>query len=236
MNKPIVTAIIPARAGSKGLKNKNTYPVLNKPLIQWTFEQAKMSKMLDNIFVSTNDKKIISLADEFEINVIVRPDHLCSNHSTSESALLHALEVINNDYLIYPDIIVFLQATSPLRLFDDIDKSINCFIIKNVDSMFSVTKLDDLTLWQNKNNKWKSLNFDYNNRLGRQNMPDNYIENGSIYIFKPSVLKNFNNRLGEKIAVYKMKFWQTWEIDTIEEIDLIEFYITKYKLDDCDTL
>ncbi len=150
--------------------------------------------------------------------------------------LLHALEVINDDYSIHPDIIVFLQATSPLRLFDDIDKSINHFINEDVDSMFSVTMLDDLTLWQNENNKWKSLNFDYLSRLGRQQMPNNYIENGSIYITKPRILKKYNNRLGEKISVYEMKFWQTWEIDTIEEIDLIEYYIKKYKLNNTDAL
>jgi len=190
-----------------------------------------MSKIIDNIFVSTNDKKIINLADKFDINAIKRPDHLCSDNATSESALIHALEVINNEYLIRPDVIVFLQATSPLRLFDDIDNSINFFNKNNLDSMFSATILDDLTLWQNENNKWKSLNFDYKNRLRRQQMPQNYIENGSIYIFKPEILKKYNNRLGGKTDVYKMKFWQTWEIDTIEEIDLIEFYITKYKLD-----
>ena len=61
-------------------------------------------------------------------------------------------------------------------------------------------------------------------------MPENYIENGSIYIFKPEILKNNKNRIGGKIIVYEMQFWQTWEIDTIHEIDLIEFYMKKYKL------
>ena len=200
-------------------------------MIQWTFEQAKKSQMLDSIFVSTDDKKIINLADIFDINTIVRPDYLCSDNSTSESALLHALEVINDDYSIYPDIIVFLQATSPLRLFDDIDNSLIQFIDKNVDSMFSATKLDDLTLWEKKKNTWSSLNFDYKNRIRRQDATSNYIENGSIYIFKTGILKKYNNRLGGKISIYEMQFWQTWEIDTIQEVDLIEFYITKYKLD-----
>ena len=65
----------------------------------------------------------------------------------------------------------------------------------------------------------------------RQEMPSNFIENGSIYIFKPSILINNKNRLGGKIVGYQMKFWQTWEIDTIEEIDLVEYYINKYGLD-----
>ena len=61
-------------------------------------------------------------------------------------------------------------------------------------------------------------------------MPPSYIENGSIYIFKPEILENNNNRLGGKIIAYEMQFWQTWEMDTIHEIDLIEFYMKKYKL------
>ena len=61
-------------------------------------------------------------------------------------------------------------------------------------------------------------------------MLSNYIENGSIYIFKPQILKKTNNRLGGKISMYEMNFWQTWEIDTINEVDLIEFYMKKYKL------
>ncbi len=62
-------------------------------------------------------------------------------------------------------------------------------------------------------------------------MPKNYIENGSIYMFKTEILNRHNNRLGGKIISYEMQFWQTWEIDTIHEIDLIEYYMKKYKLD-----
>ena len=124
-----------------------------------------------------------------------------------------------------------MQATSPLRLESDIDDAINLFINNNADSLFSATRLDDLTIWQNKNNNWSSLNFDYKNRLRRQESLSNFIENGSIYIFKPEILKNNNNRLGGKIISYEMKFWQTWEIDSIEEIDLVEYFMRRNNLD-----
>ena len=68
---------------------------------------------------------------------------------------------------------------------NDIDNALKHFLIEKADSLFSVTKMDDLTIWQKKKDEWKSLNFDYKNRLIRQNMSANYIENGSIYIFKP---------------------------------------------------
>jgi len=229
IEKPITIAIIPARAGSKGLKNKNTYPILNKPLIQWTLEQCKESRLLDDIFISTDDEQIINLSIPFGFKTINRPASLCNDDSTSESALIHSLEVIKEKYNITPEIIVFLQATSPLRKKDDIDNAINYFIEQKADSLFSATKISDLTIWQ-KSNTWESINFDYNNRKRRQDMPINYIENGSIYIFKPKILKQNNNRLGGKIVSYEMDFWQTWEIDSILEADLIEYYLNKYKL------
>ena len=82
-----ISAIIPARAGSKGLKDKNIYPVFNKPLIYYTLLQAKMSTMIDSIFVSTNDKRINEISDELDIDIIERPADLCSDTATSESAL-----------------------------------------------------------------------------------------------------------------------------------------------------
>jgi CMP-N,N'-diacetyllegionaminic acid synthase len=220
-----IVAIIPARSGSKGLKNKNIYPVLKKPLITWTFKQAKKSKLIKNIFVSSDDISIMNLSKKNNIEVISRPKKLCKDNSSSESALVHSLNVIKKKYKIIPDLVVFLQATSPLRRNNDIDKAIKNFINKKLDSLFSVTKINDLCLWQKKNKKWKSVNFDFSKRKPRQYMKQNYIENGSIYIFKPKILFEENNRLGGKIGVYEMDFWQSWEIDTIEEIDLIEFYM-----------
>ncbi len=181
--------------------------------------------------MSTDDNFIVELADNHEIRTIIRPEHLCDDNSTSESALLHAIKFIKSDLKICPDLIVFLQATSPLRFIDDIDKAINLFKRKKADSLFSVTRVNDLTLWKKENNNWISLNFDYQNRLRRQDMQSNFIENGSIYIFKPKILEKYNNRLGGKIVTYEMEFWQTWEIDSIHEVELIEYYMKKYKID-----
>ena len=185
---------------------------------------------IDYTFVSTDDEKITRLAENCGVKTILRPDNLCRDDSTSESALHHAIEYIKSDHQIIADIIVFLQATSPLRLYDDIDSAISLFNKEEADSLFSATRPSDLTLWEKENKNWRSVNFDYQNRLRRQDMPENYIENGSIYIFEPEILDKHNNRLGGKIITYEMQFWQTWEIDTIHEIDLIEFYMKKYKL------
>jgi CMP-N,N'-diacetyllegionaminic acid synthase len=223
-------AVIPARGGSKGLKNKNIYPVAGKPLLAWTISQALASKSIGKVFVSTDDQQIADVAVACGAEVIERPQEIAGDKATSESAIHHALEIVERDYHIPVDAVVFLQATSPLRKAEDIDRAVERFQREQADSLISVTKADDLTLWESGEGLWRSVNFDFRNRGMRQDRPSQYIENGSIYIFKPEVLKTYNNRIGGKMAVYEMEFWQTWEIDTLEEIDLIEYYLLKKNL------
>ena len=223
-------AIIPARGGSKGLKNKNIYPVAEKPLLAWTILQALASTSIERVFVSTDDQDIAKVASEYGAELIMRPPELSGDKATSESAIQHALGIIEHDFQLPLDIIVFLQATSPLRKSGDIDRAIEHFLRKKADSLISVTKADDLTLWETKEGAWNSVNFDYHNRGMRQDRPTQFIENGSIYIFTPETLITYGNRIGSKLAAYEMEFWQTWEIDTIEEIDLIEYYFNKKNL------
>jgi N-acylneuraminate cytidylyltransferase len=223
-------AVIPARGGSKGLKNKNIYPVAGKPLLAWTIMQALASTCIDRVFVTTDDQEIASVARAYGAEVVERPKAISGDKASSESAILHAVEVIERDYGFRISTIVFLQATSPLRKPGDIDRAVECFKGEGADSLISVTKADDLTIWENREGKWASVNFDYRHRGMRQDRPAQFIENGSIYIFTPDTLRNFNNRIGEKLSAFEMEFWQTWEIDTIEEIDLIEYYMYKKNL------
>jgi len=223
-------AIIPARGGSKGLKEKNIYPVSGKPLLAWSIQQAVASASIDKVFVSTDSFIISGVAKEYGAEVIERPAKLAGDKSSSESAISHALEVIELEYEMPVSTVVFLQATSPLRKPGDIDAAVEVFRREGADSLISVTKADDLTLWESREGKWSSVNFDYRHRGMRQDRPTQFIENGSIYIFTPKTLATFSNRIGEKLSVYEMEFWQTWEIDTIEEIDLIEYYLYKKNL------
>ncbi|NTU58203.1 MAG: acylneuraminate cytidylyltransferase family protein [Chlorobiaceae bacterium] len=220
-------AIIPARGGSKGLKNKNIYPLSGLPLLAWSVKQALAAIHVDRVFVTTDDPDIAGVALTYGAEVIDRPGEISGDKATSESAISHALEVISRKYGVEPETVVFLQATSPLRKQGDIDRAIELFRSEGADSLISVTRADDLTIWEQRNGAWASVNFDYRNRGMRQDRPSQYIENGSIYMFTPEVLRKFNNRIGEKLSAYPMEFWQTWEIDTIEEIDLVEYYMRK---------
>ncbi|AAM72386.1 MAG TPA: acylneuraminate cytidylyltransferase family protein [Chlorobaculum sp.] len=224
-------AIIPARGGSKGLKNKNIHPIAGLPLLAWSVLQALDAEHVDQVFVTTDDAAIAQVARQFGAEVIDRPERISGDKATSESALLHALEVIAERYGAEPETVVFLQATSPLRKPGDIDRAIELFRLEGADSLISVTRADDLTIWEQRGGDWNSVNFDYRNRGMRQDRPSQFIENGSIYLFTPSVLREFGNRIGQKLSVYLMEFWQTWEIDTIEEVDLVEFYLKQKGID-----
>ncbi|MGB8703288.1 MAG: acylneuraminate cytidylyltransferase, partial [Thermosynechococcaceae cyanobacterium] len=107
-------AIIPARGGSKGLPRKNVRPLLNLPLIAHTILDAKESKFINSIFVSTDDQEIANISRSYDVKVIDRPEELSSDTASSESSLIHALSEIEEHY-ISPDLIVFLQCTSPIR-------------------------------------------------------------------------------------------------------------------------
>ena len=85
--------------------------------------------------------------------------------------------------------------------------------------MFSCSVAEDLFFWEKqKNNTLKSINYDYLNRKRRQDIPEQYIENGSFYLFKPEVIKKGNNRFGGNIGFTKMEFWKMFEIDNEEDL------------------
>ena len=224
----MILGIIPARGGSKGLVGKNLYPVTGKPLLAWTLEQAKNSIMLDDILVSSDSDEILALAHNYSVSRVRRPPEISRDSSSTEEALIHGVAEYERQHGKNIDEIVLLQATSPLRKDWDIDEAIKTFRDQSLDSLFSASKLNDLTVWNKDGDIWRSINFDYKNRLPRQNAEVNYVENGSIYICKKHILEKYANRLGGNIGIYLMKQWQTWEIDTLEDIELIEFYMNRY--------
>lgn len=220
-------AVIPARGGSKGLAKKNIHPVAGRPLLAWTIQQALGAAAVDEVVVSTDEPEIAAIACRYGAAVVERPAALCLDSSSSESALLHALDVLESGERGAVDELLFLQATSPLRLPGDIDAAIAQFRREEADSLFSVTRADDLTIWEQRRASWESVNFDWRQRGMRQERPPQFIENGSIYLLRPELLRLGGNRIGGRVATYLMEFWQTWEIDTIEEVDLVEYYLYK---------
>jgi N-acylneuraminate cytidylyltransferase len=157
-----IIAIIPARGGSKAIPNKNIINFCSKPLLAWTIEQAFKSKYIDDVYVTTDSNLIKEVSRKYGAKVIYRPKKLATAKSSSEKALVHAIKKIENFVPI--DIVVFLQATSPLRENQDIDNAIKLFILNKADSLFSATVLEDFCTWELSNGRPQSITYDYKNR------------------------------------------------------------------------
>lgn len=207
-----IVAIIPARGGSKGIPNKNIIDFCGKPLVAWSILQTKKVKKIDMVYVSSDSDRILRVAERYGARRIKRPKAISGDEATTESAIIHALETIGIQNI---KTVIMMQATSPLRKPDDLDRAINQFETENLDSLFSAAVLEDFLIWEKRGKIFKSYNYDYKNRGRRQDRSPQYVENGSFYIFKPDIIFK-GNRLGGKIGVYLMDFWQTFEIDDAE--------------------
>ncbi|PKN76961.1 MAG: acylneuraminate cytidylyltransferase [Deltaproteobacteria bacterium HGW-Deltaproteobacteria-10] len=218
MNEKNIVAIIPARGGSKGIPKKNLIDFCGKPLLVWSIIQAQKSSHIKKIYVSSDSDEILECAEKYNAVGIKRPDDIAGDTASSESAIIHACEQIGN----HADTIVFLQPTSPLRKPDDITKAIEEFFSGNYDSLFSACELHDFLIWEKDNEgELRSFNYNYQNRTRRQDRSSQYVENGSLYIFKKEVINKYNNRIGGKIGMFLMDFYQSFEIDNKDDIDLL---------------
>lgn len=220
MTEPAVLAIIPARGGSKGIPQKNLQRVAGKPLVTHSIEHALQAPSVSRVVVSTDDKTIAETAVAAGAETIIRPAAISGDTASSEDALLHALDVLR-DGGYEPDIVVFLQPTSPLRSARDVEEAVQTLIREGADSLISGTPLDAF-VWRSESGELSSVTYDYHTRPRRQDIHQHFIENGSIYVFKPWVLRKLGNRLGGKIALYRMSFLQTLQIDEPADFEVAE--------------
>ena len=217
MKKNIV-AIIPARGGSQRIKKKNIKNIFKKPLLVWTILAAKRSKFIDEIYLTSDDSKILNIAKKYGINCIVRPKNLSNNTIMPDAAVLHAYRKIKKSF----DYIVTLQPTSPLRKAADIDRAIVKIVKNNGDSLLSAFKTHSF-IWKKIKNIYKS-NYDIYKRPRSQDF-ERYQENGSIYITKPKIFIKNKNRLGGKIIISEMDRYASLDIDSIKDFKIAELIL-----------
>jgi CMP-N,N'-diacetyllegionaminic acid synthase len=215
-----IVAIILARGGSKGVPKKNIIDFCGKPLISWTIDNC-IKGGANSVWVSSDSDEILEISSEFGANKIKRPDDIAGDFATSESAWLHAIDHIELLKGQKIDWVVAPQVTSPLREATDILKAISIAKENIYDSFFSCSVAEDLFFWQkNDDGNLDSVNYDWRNRKRRQDIPKQYIENGSFYLFKPQVLRDTNNRFGSNIGLVEMEFWKMFEIDSYEDLKM----------------
>ncbi len=216
-----VLAIIPARGDSKGIPRKNLVAIAGRPLIEHSIEQAQATAMINEVVVSTDDREIAEVASRMGATVIERPDHLAGDEASSESAILHSLDVLRERDGRDPDLVVFLQATSPLRPDNAISEAIEHLVDSFADSLFSACPQHGF-VWRTDLEAPESVTYDYRHRPRRQESPEHVVENGSIYVFKPWVLRELSNRLGGRIAVYRMSALHSFQVDEPADVEMMD--------------
>ena len=155
-NNNIIVVFIPARGGSRGIPNKNIKEFAGKPLIVHTIEYALESNLINEVVVSTDDSKISEIAKEAGATIFKRPPKLSTDTATTESAIEHYINTTKQK----PEVIVLLQATSPLRPKGSLDKALKHFQKDGFDSLLSVCPTHRF-FWRVKDNDTAYAEYDY---------------------------------------------------------------------------
>jgi N-acylneuraminate cytidylyltransferase len=215
-----VQAIIPARGGSKGIPRKNLIEVCGKPLIAYTIEDAQRAPEISEVIVSTDSEEIAVLSKRLGATVVIRPPEISGDLASSESALLHCLDVLRDRQGHDPDLVVFLQATSPVRPVGAISGAIEAMVREQADSLFSASPIHGF-VWRMDPGGPMPLNYDHRSRPRRQNFREHIEENGSIYVFRPWVLRDEGNRLGGRIVTYLMDPLYAVQVDEPDDLEKV---------------
>ena len=220
-----ICAVIPAQGGPKSIPSKNLVDFCGKPLIAWSINQARQSSIANRVYVVTDDVAVASVAQTAGAKIIWSPAEPVTDTASPEDALLCALSEIEKEIKV--DIALLLQATSPLREEYDIDNAIHSLVSAKADSLFSAAVLEGFRIWRKDQDAIKRLSFDQRNRGRCQYRNPYYLENGSIYLFKPEVLRRHHNRLGGNTVMYEMAMWKSLEVDNPEDLELCTYYMRK---------
>lgn len=213
-------AIIPLRAGSKGIPGKNKKKLLGRPLFSWTLGEAIFSN-LDKIYIFTDDENIIDFVKKEytwtdKVEIMLRSKESATDTASTEIGMKEFAERINYDF----DILCLLQATSPLTSREDINNCLDKIIKENYDSALTVVNTMRF-IW---NENGESINYDFNNRPRRQDFKGLLVENGAVYTTTKEQFLESGIRIGRKVAVVKMPE------DTLTEIDEKEDWVIMEKL------
>jgi YrbI family 3-deoxy-D-manno-octulosonate 8-phosphate phosphatase len=213
-----VLAVIPARGGSKGIPRKNVRLVAGEPLLAFIVREALRSRRLTRVVVSTDDHEIGEVARRYGAEVIWRPSGISDDTATSESALVHALDHLREVEGYEPDLLVFLQCTSPLTLAQDIDGTIDTLLETGADTALAVADFHYF-LWRGPHDDAAGINHDKLVRPRRQDREPQYLEAGAVVVARTRGFLAAKHRFYGRSAIYEIPLERCLEID--EPSDLL---------------
>lgn len=238
INDKKVLAIIPARAGSKGVPGKNYQPVNGLPMVEWSIRAALSSDYIDMVIVTSNCPNVKAVTEIYtksfgkKVGYLSRPDDLCEDDSKTEDAIVHVLgKLIKNDILM--DYIVLLQPTSPIRTNNLIDGCIEQIFSEKKDTLVTVDRKTPF-FW-NYTPEESTPTYEPDARPMRQDLDDSeffYHENGNVYVFETEAFVENKCRIGSNVTLYETDRLQSLQIDDEWDFKFMESMIKTVGLED----
>lgn len=215
------------RGGSKGVPNKNLRELNGKPLMAYTIEQALESGLFKHVVVSTDSEHIAETARQFGAEAwFLRPAELATDEAPKLPVIRHALMEAEKYYAESFDVVVDLDATSPLRLVEDITRAYELFNAENADILITACearKNPYFNMVERVNGRIQKVKQLYPQPVRRQDAPKVYDMNASIYIWKRDVLLNHDTLFMDKTSLYVMPEDRSIDIDTELDWMFVEY-------------
>ena len=217
-----INAIIPARGGSKVIRNKNLQMINGMPMLAYTIIATKVVSEIDNVYVSSDNDHILNVVALYGATPIKRPTAIAQDTSTTESVVSHFLSL----YSSQTRTVVLVQPTSPMVIAEDIKRGIQTYQKNKHSSLFSACKTNDLLIWDE--DGMYPINYDPRNRGYRQTRKRCLLhENGAFYIFKKQLFIQTHCRLGGKnIGWSEMPAWRSFQVDSKEDLERVRTLMT----------
>ena len=217
---PRVIAIIPARGGSKGVPGKNLRRVGGRTLVERAVDACRAARLVDEVYVSTDAAEIAAAGEAAGGKVIMRPAELSDDTASSESALLHALHQLS---LLgeQPEVLVFVQCTSPFIAPDDLDRGVELIIHDRADSVFSAVATYDF-LWRAGDDFGlvTGQNHDPAVRSRRQERKPDFRETGAFYVMSAAGFMTSQHRFFGRTAVVQVPELTAVDVDQLHDLTL----------------
>ena len=222
-----ILVVIPARGNSKRIHRKNIRLLAYKPLIAYAIDIAKSSKYVDDVVVSTDDSKIMRIAEKFGASIVRRSPDLAGDRIPLDPVILDATVQKEKQAFDEYDIVITIQATSPLLKSTTLDKAIEKFDDYNVDTVISVSgeKHFRWMLDESKNNYYPL----YSERLNQEYLPTDFIETGGFFATRRAFLKP-NSRIGNNVELLEISREESINIVSYEDWWVAERYLNKKKI------
>lgn len=230
-----ILGVITARGGSKGIPRKNIKPLGNKPLIAYTIESAKKSKLITNLIVSTDDIEISKIAKKFGADVpFLRPKKLANNKAGHLEVMQHAVKFMEKKLNMIFDYVVILQPTSPFRKSEYIDgtlkKIINCKKALSAVSIYEVgSEAHPVKIKKIKGDRVLSYCVNEKEGTRRQDLPTAYKRSGDVYAMKRGLLMKKGKIFGNYTIGYIIPKERVVDIDTEFDWLKAEYMLNRIK-------